>query len=207
MSAPRRWLMRVWSGRHYVGCDLQGNRFFEYPPLQEGSPRTRRVVKYARRPDMFEYASGIARLPVQWTAWMAHTRMHPPTVEELQVDLSRRQRIADFSARIEARDKEERVRQIEAARFLQHTPSPSLLDMSTQEALQSEEHPNDMTPIGYSSHRMKPSPDAPSLAHQVASGSNPKIAESSGQYYQEGPHTADEAQPWKPKTLRRGKNA
>jgi NADH dehydrogenase [ubiquinone] 1 alpha subcomplex assembly factor 2 len=66
---------------------------------------------------------------VQWSAWLAHTRQHPPTIEvcpkttgwengpylsllglqELQADMHRRQRVLMNASLIEARDQEERA--------------------------------------------------------------------------------------------------
>jgi len=206
----QRWLTRIWSGRYYVGSDLRGNRFFESPAL-EGSSHTKRVVKYVRQDDMYAYASGIARLPVQWTAWMAHTRRHPPSIEELQIDLARQQRTAVLAAQIEARDSEEQVRQMEAARQLEtarfdhHTSTPLLHDASTQTALKSDQGPDDVIPAHHLAHKMRrPEPTAPKLAHEVPS--DPildRSTEHARQRYQQAQAT-DEAQPWSPKVhLRR----
>jgi hypothetical protein len=46
----------------------------------EGS-RTKRVVKYARRMELWEYPQAQRRLPVQWTMWLTHTRLKAPTLE------------------------------------------------------------------------------------------------------------------------------
>jgi len=63
--------------------------------------RTRRVVKYRRGVEVWEYVSGMKRLPgpyslyddpgfprhrlhhmtAQWTAWLSHTRHHHPTIQ------------------------------------------------------------------------------------------------------------------------------
>ncbi|TDL18717.1 hypothetical protein BD410DRAFT_728115 [Rickenella mellea] len=74
--------------------------------------RTKRVVKYKKGRDMWHYVSSSRSLPVQWTAWLAHTRLNPPTlqVSELQADLERQQRVRENAAIIEERYKEERLR-------------------------------------------------------------------------------------------------
>ncbi|GAB1519362.1 hypothetical protein RhiTH_002428 [Rhizoctonia solani] len=63
---------------------------------------------------------------VQWTSWLSHTRPDPPTIQrdsldreahaqELQADLLRRQRLQQNVRMIEARDREERERQMISA--------------------------------------------------------------------------------------------
>ncbi|KAH9922510.1 uncharacterized protein B0H18DRAFT_1017937, partial [Fomitopsis serialis] len=64
---------------------------------------------------MLTYVAGKRRLPVQWTAWLTHTRIHPPTVEELHADLERQRRVLQNAALIEARDREERALQLRMA--------------------------------------------------------------------------------------------
>lgn len=48
---------------------------------------------------------------VQWTAWLSHTRAKPPTLSELQADHSRQSSLLDKISTIEAREREERIRQ------------------------------------------------------------------------------------------------
>lgn len=58
-------------------------------------------------------------MPIQWDAWMRHTRQHPPTIEELLKDRER-QRIVQHNARVLAiRDEAEKA-QIEAQRATEH---------------------------------------------------------------------------------------
>lgn len=54
---------------------------------------------------------------VQWTAWLSHTRAEPPSLQELQRDIFRRQRLMQNVAQIEARDAEEAARIAEARRM------------------------------------------------------------------------------------------
>ncbi|KAK0494689.1 hypothetical protein EDD18DRAFT_1175660 [Armillaria luteobubalina] len=107
------FVSRIWRLiRHptgFVGKDLEGNMFFErHNPLQEAR-RTKRTVKYHNN-DMWLYISGPKRLPVQWSAWLSHTRQDPPTLQELQIDLVRQERVLRNAALIEARDREEHLR-------------------------------------------------------------------------------------------------
>lgn len=162
--------------------------FYEYPPPQPGSSRTKRQVKYVRGTDTYSYATGLTRLPgnfevetyydlrmralsslrvAQWTAWMSHTRAHPPTIEvpalrcstnipiiyltivskELQADLARRQRVTYLAAQIQAKDELERQQQLENPTFASLQPpsesqqspdSPSASREATPEELRAE---------------------------------------------------------------------
>ena len=47
---------------------------------------------------------------MQWTSWLSHTRVDPPSLQELQRDMFRRQRLLQNVAQIEARDAEEAAR-------------------------------------------------------------------------------------------------
>jgi len=107
MSFLKRFLRSIYRSRHFVGRDLEGNRFYEYPSLGDDFLRTRRRVQYE---DMWDYVGGARRLPVQWVSWLSHTRSDPPTLEELRADLERQQRVLHNAAVIQARDQEERAR-------------------------------------------------------------------------------------------------
>jgi hypothetical protein len=77
---------------------------------------------------MWKYIGGGKRLPIQWSAWLTHTRFHPPTIEELQADSRRQQRVLANVALIEAKDRAEdqermRIRQEDAQRALQRALS------------------------------------------------------------------------------------
>ncbi|KAJ7574400.1 hypothetical protein C8J56DRAFT_979528 [Mycena floridula] len=103
--ALRNLLRRFWSPKSYVGRDLEGNTFYErINPLSE--TRMKRFVEY-RNPD--DYIGGSKKIPVQWSAWLSHTRVSPPSVEELESDAARQQRVLINAARIEARDRQERL--------------------------------------------------------------------------------------------------
>jgi NADH dehydrogenase [ubiquinone] 1 alpha subcomplex assembly factor 2 len=58
---------------------------------------------------MWAYVASGKRLPVQWSAWLTHTRPDPPSIEELQADLARQQRVKLNAAILEARDEAERA--------------------------------------------------------------------------------------------------
>ncbi|KAF4564664.1 hypothetical protein EYR36_002602 [Pleurotus pulmonarius] len=91
----------------FVGGDLEGNRYYEWANPNNPS-RTRRSVKYYKEDDMWLYVGGQKRLAVQWSSWLSHTRAHPPTIEELQADVLRQQKVQHNAALIEAKEQHER---------------------------------------------------------------------------------------------------
>ncbi|BEI86252.1 hypothetical protein CcaverHIS002_0605390 [Cutaneotrichosporon cavernicola] len=103
------------SSKRPIGHDLAGNRYYELPNPVGG--RTKRTVEYADSPTSYAYSSpedyrrGTAQLPVQWTAWMSHTRATPPSMDELRKDAARQAALRVRVAMIEAREKAERIEQ------------------------------------------------------------------------------------------------
>ncbi|KAJ2451267.1 hypothetical protein EV183_003721 [Coemansia sp. RSA 2336] len=79
-----------WRKEIFAGSDLDGNMYFER--FVRSASRTRRRVVYHKDLGVSEYSDKI--IPVQWQAWMRHTRQQPPTVSELLQDIQRRERIA-----------------------------------------------------------------------------------------------------------------
>ncbi|KAJ2786787.1 hypothetical protein GGI15_001242 [Coemansia interrupta] len=79
-----------WRRDRFQGLDLDGNMYFER--FMPSSSRTRRHVVYRRNLTVSEYNDNI--IPVQWQAWMRHTREQPPTTAELIQDIHRRERLA-----------------------------------------------------------------------------------------------------------------
>ncbi|WVQ95239.1 hypothetical protein IAU59_002334 [Kwoniella sp. CBS 9459] len=92
-----------------VGYDLQGNRYFEIPNPAGG--RMKRFVEYKKTRDLSEYSRAELRPPVQWRAWLSHTRVEPPSLPELSSDTARQESLLPKIAAIEAREREERIRQ------------------------------------------------------------------------------------------------
>ncbi|KAG1812368.1 hypothetical protein EV424DRAFT_102604 [Suillus variegatus] len=107
MSIVRRLWQRILKPTYFVGKDMEGNKYFEYPNANNG--RSKRTVKYRKNEDMWAYVASGKRLPVQWSAWLTHTRPDPPGIEELQADLARQQRVKLNAAILEARDEAERA--------------------------------------------------------------------------------------------------
>ncbi|KAF8843815.1 hypothetical protein BDN67DRAFT_896257 [Paxillus ammoniavirescens] len=127
MSILRQLWRRFLKPTCFVGKDLQGNKYFEYPSTVNGRPK--RTVQYKRNDDMWAYIASGRRLPVQWNAWLTHTRHNPPTIEELQADLARQRRVEINAAILGARDKEERERTARLA-GASHLRIPETLDQA-----------------------------------------------------------------------------
>ncbi|KAI5121701.1 hypothetical protein M0805_002094 [Coniferiporia weirii] len=170
---------RIWNlirrPTSYVGKDLEGNYFYEYASTTSDPRRTRRVIKYNGKTDMLEVANRNRQLAVQWKAWLTHTRLHPPSIEELQTDVARRERLAHNVALLEARDREERIR-LASADNAQHVIAE--LDTGTARSR---------------------NPDGP-RSHEEAKRGAPEPEQSP--WIPRPP--SDEPQPWAPNAARRG---
>ncbi|KAK4046081.1 hypothetical protein OIV83_006361 [Microbotryomycetes sp. JL201] len=88
-------MMRIGKERFYVGSDLEGNSFYEWPSPNDPKDwrHAKRVVEYAEERPLSDYQ--FVSIPVQWSSWMRRTRQHPPSIEELKVDAARQARLAD----------------------------------------------------------------------------------------------------------------
>ena len=73
-----------------MGYDLEGNMYFESPNLRqrEGINNTRRTVIYSDGRNALSQYNPDA-LPIQWQAWLRHTRNDAPTVAELEAEVAR----------------------------------------------------------------------------------------------------------------------
>ncbi|RDB29916.1 NADH-ubiquinone oxidoreductase assembly factor N7BML [Hypsizygus marmoreus] len=189
MSFISRIIQRFRAPLRYVGRDLEGNRFYEHPSSSSDPRRTKRTVQYHKPDDMWKYIGGGKRIPVQWSAWLTHTRPNPPSLEELQTDMARQQRVTANVALIEARDRAELA---ERVRLEAPTPETTIRpdsDTTAEEPLQQqEEAPPDATS------------DTPSLTPEQRRQMErekalPKMATSADPY---------EPQPWTPRARTRG---
>ncbi|KAJ2709692.1 hypothetical protein H4R19_004124 [Coemansia spiralis] len=82
-----------------AGADFDGNLYFER--LVPGAYRPRRHVIYREQLPLSEYSD--RTIPVQWQAWMRHTRARPPTLAELAEDTRRQEALAANVERLAAR--------------------------------------------------------------------------------------------------------
>ncbi|KAI0346617.1 hypothetical protein BDW22DRAFT_1352765 [Trametopsis cervina] len=180
-------LRRVWNKirnpTSSVGRDLEGNRYFEYPNPNDNFGRPKRVVKYKQGYDMWTYIAGEKRLPVQWSSWLTHTRIHPPTVEELQADLIRQARVKARAAIIDERDRQA-VRTISEPQINYNSPPTTERDTTPAttgiEPGVRERQPRDRP--SQLSRESRPSPDAPAAVEAQS----------------------DQPQAWTPHVARRG---
>ncbi|KAJ2521046.1 hypothetical protein H4217_001646 [Coemansia sp. RSA 1939] len=85
-----------WRRDVLAGTDLAGNLYFER--AVRGSRRNRRHVVYSRYIPVNEFTD--STIPVQWQAWMRHTRTSPPTVAELLAEIQRRECLAENVQRL-----------------------------------------------------------------------------------------------------------
>ncbi|KAJ2808103.1 hypothetical protein H4S07_003466 [Coemansia furcata] len=90
-----------WRRDVLAGVDLDGNLYFERSA--PSAQRTRRHVLYKKNITVSEYNDQI--IPIQWQAWMRHTRSQPPTIQELLHDVERRRRMAENVHSLAAKEK------------------------------------------------------------------------------------------------------
>ncbi|KAJ7064887.1 hypothetical protein C8F01DRAFT_1249893 [Mycena amicta] len=120
MSLVRALLQRFRRRSYLVGRDFESNRYYEHPSLLD-DPRPRRTVKYRSSDDVYKYIGGHKRLAVQWSSWLTHTRPDPPTLEELQADSIRQERMRRNVALLQARDRDD-----VQLRIAESTPRPKI---------------------------------------------------------------------------------
>ncbi|KAJ2610537.1 hypothetical protein H4S08_003570 [Coemansia sp. RSA 1365] len=124
-----------WRKDVLAGTDLDGNLYFER--LVRGVNRPRRRVLYRKNITVDEYSDKI--IPVQWQAWMRHTRVQAPTMAELVLDMRRQERVAENARRLALKDA--RV----AACTTKNTPVPSREQQQFQKSAPGE----DFSPEGW----------------------------------------------------------
>ncbi|KAG8755667.1 hypothetical protein FRC14_003776 [Serendipita sp. 396] len=127
---------RIWSifsrPSRYVGRDLEGNKFFEYPSTSDDPRRTKRMIEYQPESRKWDYVSGRARLPVQWSMWLTHTRADPPSIEELRADIQRQQRVHASALELEKQYQAERA----AQRLIPDSkPTPEMIEQPNQQVV------------------------------------------------------------------------
>ncbi|KAK9323733.1 hypothetical protein V1517DRAFT_90029 [Lipomyces orientalis] len=80
--------------RFLIGTDLEGNTFWEWHNLNNpGRPRRMVELRTAKR-DYVDY-----KLPPQWSQWLRHVRIEPPSIEELMKEEAR---LASIQAKVQA---------------------------------------------------------------------------------------------------------
>ncbi|KAG0142377.1 hypothetical protein CROQUDRAFT_50380 [Cronartium quercuum f. sp. fusiforme G11] len=144
--------------KYFVGNDLAGNRYYQLPnPVRSlrpkrqvefeaiGNDHTLQVITWISLIILFPgfdtlrssltslriFSYHPNRLPPQWAAWLSFTRPHSPTIQELQNDRIRQERL------------QHNVRQLEQARLTKQThdtlPPPEYAGFS-QTTSESDQH-------------------------------------------------------------------
>ncbi|KAI7868321.1 hypothetical protein BDF14DRAFT_1724905 [Spinellus fusiger] len=86
-----------WKKHALVGKDLDGNEYWEMPNPLGG--RVKRWVQMKEHDDMTLLDQ--SHLPVQWHAWLRHTRFNPPSLQELATEERRRAIIQGRASKLE----------------------------------------------------------------------------------------------------------
>ncbi|KAJ2351590.1 hypothetical protein H4S02_013598 [Coemansia sp. RSA 2611] len=89
-----------WRKDVLAGADLDGNLYFERSV--RSAQRSRRHVMYKKNMPVAEYSD--QTIPIQWQAWMRHTRKQPPTIQELLQDAERRRKMAENVHRLATKE-------------------------------------------------------------------------------------------------------
>ncbi|KAJ3294704.1 hypothetical protein HDU79_010550 [Rhizoclosmatium sp. JEL0117] len=99
-----------WRRNKLVGSDPSRSfLFFEGPPIHGGSvARSRRSVEYMNGRQEDYSADDI---PVQWMAWLRHTRVDPPSTEEIIQADAQRMRTLQLARDIDQKDEQMRIKQ------------------------------------------------------------------------------------------------
>ncbi|KAJ4490182.1 hypothetical protein J3R30DRAFT_3419753 [Lentinula aciculospora] len=163
-SLIRKIWRRIWRPTGFVGRDLEGNSYYEWsnPLKSAGYARPKRSVKYRNPDDMWNYIGGSNRLPIQWAAWLAHTRSNPPSIQELQMDLARQQHVQQNAALIEASFQQER-----AQLRIQGGTSPDIISNSSDIRPNQIQKPSSTSAISSASSPSTSSVPVPALYSKV----------------------------------------
>ncbi|GMM37365.1 hypothetical protein DASC09_046900 [Saccharomycopsis crataegensis] len=88
--------------KFFIGYDLKGNTYWEFY-LESSQERMRRIVEYRNPAPHYEQSATSQDLPPQCMMWLRRTRPDFPTLEELQGDLIRQQRMKILAAQADER--------------------------------------------------------------------------------------------------------
>ncbi|ORZ02271.1 hypothetical protein BCR43DRAFT_509456 [Syncephalastrum racemosum] len=126
-----------WKKQALVGVDLNGNEYYDMP-------NPNHLGRWKRWVQMKEISDDHAvfqedQLPVQWQAWLRHTRHEAPTIQELLREQQRRLRLAEKVRQLEAIEEQRKAKpsmQIPEKQAEQPSPEPKLEEK--QEPLKQE---------------------------------------------------------------------
>ncbi|KAI9506151.1 hypothetical protein BX070DRAFT_178909, partial [Coemansia spiralis] len=137
-----KMLRLPWRNDILAGSDLDGNLYFER--FVRGAYRARRRVVYSKNLSVSDYKDDI--IPVQWQAWMRHTRDEPPTTNELLMDIQRRRKLEETVQRLAEKEVAARLSRVEQEKSEtvgsiqnQNSKQPALQKAAPGENFQPEE--------------------------------------------------------------------
>jgi NADH:ubiquinone oxidoreductase subunit len=97
-----RKLNLPWSSKRFQGSDLDGNYYFEDASVGKG----KRTIVYADgRNHISQYNPD--SIPVEWQAWLRHTRNDPPTIQELGLNLRQQELIQERVLKLKESNKKQ----------------------------------------------------------------------------------------------------
>ncbi|KAI8971090.1 hypothetical protein BDB01DRAFT_812239 [Pilobolus umbonatus] len=105
LSASYKIRRFPWKKHALVGTDLSGNEYWDCANPLGGRPK--RWVQMKDNPEEDLTIFNENKLPVQWQAWLRHTRYVPPTIEEL-IQEERRKMLIQHRAKVIEEDWEKR---------------------------------------------------------------------------------------------------
>ncbi|SCZ99318.1 BZ3500_MvSof-1268-A1-R1_Chr3-1g05944 [Microbotryum saponariae] len=107
--------LRLGKERYFRGHDLEGNSFYERPGEDPKDWRqTKRTIEYVIARPLGDYQFN--SIPAQWNGWLRKTRKEPPTIEELQQDYERMQKLQTNVERLRHEYEMEKFRLAEGKR-------------------------------------------------------------------------------------------
>ncbi|KAI8388383.1 uncharacterized protein BYT42DRAFT_491665 [Radiomyces spectabilis] len=117
-----------WKKHALIGSDLDGNEYWEMPNPLGGRPK--RWVQMRQEDDYTIFRQD--QLPVQWQAWLRHTRYEAPTTQDLIKEIQR-QAIVQQRAKQLDMEWEQRKLQLAAEAEAENQPATKLEAKATSQ--------------------------------------------------------------------------
>ncbi|KAG2221776.1 hypothetical protein INT45_003416 [Circinella minor] len=129
-----------WKRHVMVGWDLTGNEYWEMPNPNHPKGRWKRWVQMKEGGDDVGVFSE-NQLPVQWQAWLRHTRYEPPAIQELVKEQQRLTRLQQKVRQLEVQADEERERlAVAAANEIQEQQQQYRQPLKVEQSQKAEEN-------------------------------------------------------------------
>ncbi|KAG7489420.1 NADH dehydrogenase [ubiquinone] 1 alpha subcomplex assembly factor 2 [Solea senegalensis] len=90
--------------REHVGTDHLGNRYTLIPEQKTWTGRVVRAKRMVEAANATEYEYTEGSIPIEWDAWLRGRRKEPPSIEELQKNVSYREQIKLKAKEVEEKD-------------------------------------------------------------------------------------------------------